>query len=381
LCRILPIKATSHDTSLQQALEVLLEHERSKGAWLDLSSREHRLDLTWLSDPWWRLVTGYARRDLYPQQLQRRQFEVCVFTRLMWDLKSGDVCIEGSLEYADYRSQLVNDETYHQMIDAFAVEVNHTTDPTAFTEQLQTWLETVARETDEAIPGNDSVSIEGGQPVLKKQKRQPEPALLKWLEKQVKTRLKQLPILDVLVDTEKLLNWTRYFGPLSGHDAKLDHAVQRYLTSVFCYGCNLGPSQTARSLVGADRKEIYWVNARHVTEETLERAKILLINEYNRFALPKLWGSGDSASADGTKWDVYEQNLLAEYHVRYGGYGGIGYYHISDTYIALFSRFIPCGVYEAVYILDGLLENESDIQPDIVHSDTHGQSAAVFGLA
>jgi hypothetical protein len=28
----------------------------------------------------------------------------------------------------------------------------------------------------------------------------------------------------------------------------------------------------------------------------------------------------------------------------------------------LFSHFIPCGVWEAVYILDGLLKNTSDIQ-------------------
>ena len=25
------------------------------------------------------------------------------------------------------------------------------------------------------------------------------------------------------------------------------------------------------------------------------------------------------------KWDVYEHNLLSEYHIRYGGLGGIGY--------------------------------------------------------
>lgn len=79
--------------------------------------------------------------------------------------------------------------------------------------------------------------------------------------------------------------------------------------------------------------------------------------------------------------DLYEQNLLAEYHIRYGGYGGIGYYHVSDTYIALFSHFIPCGVWEAVYILDGLLQNTSDIQPDTIHADTQGQNEAVFGLA
>lgn len=92
-------------------------------------------------------------------------------------------------------------------------------------------------------------------------------------------------------------------------------------------------------------------------------------------------GSDKRASADGTKWDIYEQNLLAEYHIRYGGYGGIGYYHVSDTYIALFSHFIPCGVWEAVYILDGLLHNTSEIQPDTIHADTQGQSASVFGLA
>ena len=106
-----------------------------------------------------------------------------------------------------------------------------------------------------------------------------------------------------------------------------------------------------------------------------------MINRYNRFWLPKLWGSGQRAAADGTKWDIYEQNLLSEYHIRYGGWGGIGYYHVSDTYIALFSSFIACGVWEAVYILDGLLENRSEMRPDTLHADTQGQSETVFGLA
>jgi len=76
-----------------------------------------------------------------------------------------------------------------------------------------------------------------------------------------------------------------------------------------------------------------------------------------------------------------EQNLMAEYHIRYGGYGGIAYYHVSDLYVALFSHFIACGTWEAVYIIDGLLKNESEIQPDTIHADTQGQSTPVFGLA
>ena len=52
-----------------------------------------------------------------------------------------------------------------------------------------------------------------------------------------------------------------------------------------------------------------------------------------------------------------------------------------DGYVALFSHFIPCGVWEAVYILEGLLKNTSDIQPDTVHADTQGPSTPVFALA
>jgi TnpA family transposase len=42
---------------------------------------------------------------------------------------------------------------------------------------------------------------------------------------------------------------------------------------------------------------------------------------------------------------------------------------------------VPCGAWEAVYIIDGLLHNDSDVQPDTIHADTQGQSLPVFGLA
>jgi len=106
-----------------------------------------------------------------------------------------------------------------------------------------------------------------------------------------------------------------------------------------------------------------------------------IINEYIRFELPKFWGEGQSAIADGTHIELRENNLIGEQHIRYGGYGGIAYHHSSDTYVALFSNFIACGVWEAVYIFDGLLQNKSDIRPDKVHADTQGQSEPVFGLA
>ena len=79
--------------------------------------------------------------------------------------------------------------------------------------------------------------------------------------------------------------------------------------------------------------------------------------------------------------------MLGERHIRYGGYGGIAYQHISDTYIALFTHFIACGVWEKVkakptllvYILDGLMKYNPNLQPDTIHADTEGQSEPVFG--
>jgi TnpA family transposase len=61
--------------------------------------------------------------------------------------------------------------------------------------------------------------------------------------------------------------------------------------------------------------------------------------------------------------------------------GGISYNHIADTYVALFSTFIRCGLWEAVAIVDGLLKNKSTIKPTTVHADTQGQSTIVFGLS
>jgi TnpA family transposase len=378
------MKTTSQDASLEHALAFILAHEHSRSEWLPLMAEytaQPTLDLSWVPDTWWQLVTGQRTRDAPPRRVNRRHLEVCVLTQLMWDLKSGDACIEGSAEFADYREQLVSWDEYTQIAPAYGEQVSLPIAGDAFVAQLRDWLDAIARATDQSFPENEGVRLENGAPVLTKLPRRAEPAKLRWLERTIARRLEPIQILDALADTEHLLHWTRFLGLLSGHEAKIDSPRERYLMATFCYGCNLGPSQTARSLKEADRRQIAWVNQRHITEEHLDQAVTTLINAYNQFNIPKLWGSGKHASADGTKWDLYEQNLLSEYHIRYGGYGGIGYYHVSDTYIALFSHFIPCGVWEAVHILDGLLKNTSDIQPDTLHADTQGQNAPVFGLA
>jgi TnpA family transposase len=381
----LELVSTTQDTTLQKAIHFVRQNQHRRLDQIPIVRWEQatrvELNIDWIPDKWWALVVPRVERGKFVYKVDRRYFELCVFAHLAIALKAGDICIVGGEAYSDYRDQLVSWDDYKREIESYCEQVGLSSDPKEFVSRVKALLESVATATDRAFPTNESAKIVNGKPVITKIRRLPDVAVEKSWQAETIARMPLFEILDVLTDTDKWVNWSRFFGPVSGNEPKRQDWRERSLSTAFCYGCDLGPAQTERCLPGFDRKQLAFVNQRHVTEEKLDEAITEIVNAYNRFALPKLWGTGKSASADGTKWDLYEENLLSEYHIRYGGYGGIGYYHVSDMYIALFSHFIPCGVWEAVYILDGLLKNKSEIQPDTLHADTQGQNAPVFGLA
>ena len=195
-------------------------------------------------------------------------------------------------------------------------------------------------------------------------------------------KLKELPKSTSINHFNHYTGWANVFGPQSGSDPKIPNAVERYILTTFAYGTGMGPTQAAQHMQHhVSAHMLSWANQRHVTSAMQNKAIVKIINRYKLFDLPKNWGTGKRAIADGTMRKIYQENLTAEMHIRYGGTGGIAYHHIADNYIALFSTFIPCGVWEAVEIIEGLLKNESDIQPTIVHADTQGQSTVVFAIA
>ena len=177
------------------------------------------------------------------------------------------------------------------------------------------------------------------------------------------------------------IGWHLQFGPASGSDPKLRNPLVRYSVTTFTYGSRMGAAQAARHMRGIIGHELGATYIRHFTVEKLDRASVDVINEYLRLDITKAWGQARSVAADGTMVDTLLENLLAERHIRYGGYGGIAYHHVADNYIALFSHFIPCGVWEAVYIIEGLLKQRSAADPDTIHADTQGQSFPVHALA
>jgi len=113
---------------------------------------------------------------------------------------------------------------------------------------VRDWLEGIVQATDEAFPDNKSVRIDNGEAIITRPPRKTESASVRDLEARLAQYMPEQHILDMLTDTEHWLHWTSPFGPISGHETKIEDPVVRYLATVFCYGSNLGPSQAARSL-------------------------------------------------------------------------------------------------------------------------------------
>jgi len=375
LVRSLDLRSTSQDQSLVEAVQFILGQEQRRSQWFPAG-----LDLSFSSQLWRQLVVEGAGKA---QRLARQPLEVCVFTYLALDLKTGDACVMGSESYADFREQLLPWHECELQLTQYGAELGLPTQAHQFVAALRTQLTETAQQVDKACQTSEQFSLSPkGVPVLQRIKALPKPPGADALEAALWEQLPERSLLDILCNTEHWLHWTRHFGPASGSEPKLEQPRERYILTTFGYGCNLGPNQTARHTRGLVTSHMLsYTNRRHVDATKLEAASRDLIQAYNQLQLPKLWGTGKTAAADGSQVALYENNLMSEYHIRYGGYGGLAYHHISDTYIALFTHFITCGVWEAVYILDGLLKNTSEIQPDTLHADTQGQSTPVFGLS
>lgn len=369
------IQSVTEDNRLIIAKEVVLANKNIRKQYIPAV-----IELDFLSSIWRNMIV----KNIDGQSMfHRHSLETCIFSKIADELRSGDLWIPGSLNYTDYRTQLLSWEECEPMVEEYCKNLKLPDTPTSLASKLQNELSTFSDKVDTQFPNNSECTIdEKGNFKLKRIKGvKPSPETRRILQL-IQNEMPDRHLLDILAYADHYTNFTRHFSPSSGSDPKIHDPASMYRLTVFAYGSELGPTQISKHLnIPISAHSISYINRRHITSQKLEKADVDLINLYNQFALPKLWGRGEAVAADGTQIDTYRQNLIAEYHFRYGGLGGIAYYHVADNYIALFSNFIPCSIWEAVYILDGLLKNTSDIKPTKLHADTQGQTNIAFALA
>ena len=380
-------EATSEDRSVLDALEFVRAVGHRRGEWIETTVSVKRagkkvqvsIDIDTFASGMWKKTLLDKRR---PGMLARRHLEVCVFSYLAAELRSGDIAVVGSDSYANLHAQMMAWEQCEPLVAEFCEQAGIPANAKALVAFFKKQLTKTAATVDKGYPKNTDLRLEGGRPVLARRKgadRRPEAIAL---EGAVLDRLPDRILLDILARTAHLTGWHRHFGPASGSDPKIrGDRMGRYVVTAFAYGGNLGPTEVARHMRGVSAHEIYTAGNKHADGDKIHKGSGDVINAFAKLDVAQMWGDGSAAAVDGSQLDTWENNLLAESHIRYGGFGGIAFRLISDTYIALFSHFIPCGVWEAVYLLDSLLANDSNIQPDQIHADTQGQSLPIFGLA
>lgn len=374
MLRLLELRATSQDQSITDAIAFILEHEGDS-----LTLLPAQLELTWTSELWRKFITVSQEDRLWHK---KSALEMCVFSQLVTELKTGDVAVEGSEQFADYREQLLAWNECQKRLDDYCDVSGLPRTAKEFVGQLKRELQVGCEKADRLLGQSPLKTGPDGELILPRPPARGTSRSFRIFEELVTSRLQERTLLEILWDVAHHTKFTRRFGPLSGSDPKLKEANDFYVVTNFAYAVNLGPAQTAKHLRGEyPAQKIAYVNRHHMSGRQLDDTLVDVANETARFPLIYLWGSGKRAIADGTHFATWTENLVGEMHIRYGAYGGIGYFYVSDTYQALFSRFITCGTYEAIHILDLFLENKSDFTPDTIHADTHGQSAAVFGLA
>ncbi len=137
---------------------------------------------------------------------------------------------------------------------------------------------------------------EDGEAILKRFVRKTVSISSKLLEKEIIQRLPERTVLDILCNVEHWTHWTKHFGPLSGSDSKLEDPTERYIVTTFGYGCNLGPTQTAKHMRNTITSHILsFVNRRHIHIPRLNAALQDVLNQYHTFSLPKPMRNGENS--------------------------------------------------------------------------------------
>jgi hypothetical protein len=121
--------------------------------------------------------------------------------------------IEASNKFSDYRDQFISDAEFDRAVPEYCRQAGLPSKSRDFVDHLRKWLSNTARQVDAGFPENECLSIENGEPVLRKLDRRSRPDNLPLVSQMVREQMRPVNLLDVLIDTEKWLNWTRHFGP------------------------------------------------------------------------------------------------------------------------------------------------------------------------
>ena len=375
LLRHISFEASPAAEPIRKAIHYL----RALASWSDVAMRDAPMGA--VSRVWRRHVLD-ARGRVDP-----RAYVFAVLESFRASLKRREIFVSPSIRFADPRHGLLEGAAWAAARVTVCRTLGRSGDVDAELNELGQRLDRAYRQVAANLTNNPYLRLERRhgreELVLTGLDRLPEPESLGRLRTMVKERLPKVDLPDVLLEIAVRTGFPGTFTHLGGQGTKVDGFTTSLCAALLAEACNVGfepllhPEEPALG-----RARLSWVAQNFIRDETIAAANARLVAAHNALPTARLWGSGEIASADGVRFVVPSQTIHAGPNPRYFGIGrGITYYNLmSDQFTGLNAVVVPGTLKDSLVILGLLLEQETELEPAEIMSDTGAYTDCIFGL-
>lgn len=319
--------------------------------------------------------------------IDRRYYTFCVLARLQESLQRRDLFVTPSERWHDPRASLLHGAAWDVVRPQVCRTLGHARTPETELEALGRQVDDAYRRTAANLPTNTAVRLErdGNHPTLTLSglDKLDEPPSLEALRAQVERRLPRLDLPEILLEVQSHTGFASEFTHISEGHARVDNLAVSICAVLLAEACNIGLEPLVRPDVPAlTRGRLAWVQQNYIRAATLIRANARLVDAQAGIPLARMWGGGEVASADGLRFVVPVRTINAGPNRKYFHIArGVTYYNFtSDQFTGFHSIVIPGTLRDSLFVLEGLLEHQTSLQPTEVMADSAAYSDVIFGL-
>jgi len=306
-------------------------------------------------------------------QVNRNYYEMCFFSELKDELRSGDIHVVGSQKYKEFNKHLLPEKDDNLI----AVE----TDFSKYISERKNLLDTRLKNFCKLVKKGKlkGISFKNNKiSISRPDKLVPDEA--KALTRRIYNLIPKVKITEILLEVDSWTNFTKYFTHLQKNSDYKEKEI--LLAGILADGTNMGLSRMAHSCPEMTLNQLLWVSDFYIREETYSKGIAEIVNFHHKIPFASYWGKGKTSSSDGQSYRLKaRKSNSSDFNPKYGSFPTATFYtHISDQYSPFYSKVISSSLRDATHVLDGLLYHDSELEISEHYTDTAGYTYHVFAL-
>ena len=316
-------------------------------------------------------------------KVNRINYELSVLQALREKLRCKEIWVVGANRYRNPEEDLPADFE-SQRLEYFQA-LKQPSDVELFITDLQQQMDESLTLLAKEIPKNKLVKIKnkGNSRIsVSPLNPQSEPCNLTYLKTEITRRWKMTSLLDILKETDLRVDISSHFKTVSSREVlDADILQKRLLLCLYGLGTNTGLKRLSDEIGDDNYHDLLYVKRRFIQRDQLRNAIAAIANAIFRTRMPHIWGEGTTACAsDSKKFGAWDQNLMTQWHIRYGGRGVMIYWHVEKNSVCIYSQLKTCSSSEVAAMIEGLLRHCTEMKVEKNYVDSHGQNEVAFAF-